>query len=86
MRLTTFCKEIRKQIAVFETESVAYGAQIERGSDVFESMRAQSFSDGAAEALTAILQQLEDVRDMQESALEWDEPSAQEPWESGILS
>lgn len=85
MDIATLCKEIRSQIAAFQTESDAYAAQIERGSDLFESARAQSFSDGAAEALSTTLRQLEDIRDMQASALEWGNDSADEPWESGIL-
>jgi hypothetical protein len=86
MKIATLCRDVRQQIAAFETESAAYAAQVERGNDVFESSRAQSYSDGAAEALTATLRQLEDLRDMEESALEWDDSSADEPWESGILS
>jgi hypothetical protein len=86
MDIATLCRDIRKQITAFETESQAYAAQVERGNEIFESSRAQSFSDGAAEALTATLRQLEDLRDMQESALEWGNASEQEPWESGILS
>ena len=85
MDIATLCKEIRQQITAFQTESIAYAVQVERGNDIFESSRAQSFSDGAAEALTATLQQLEDLRDTQESALEWSDDSADEPWESGIL-
>lgn len=86
MDIATLCQDIRQQIAAFQTESDAYAAQVERGNDIFESSKAQSFSDGAAEALTAALRQLEDLRDMQESALEWDNASVDEPWESGILS
>jgi hypothetical protein len=85
MDIATLCKEVRLQIAAFQTESDAYAAQIERGSDLFENSRAQSFSDGAAEALGTVLKQLEDIRDMQASALEWSDDSASEPWESGIL-
>ncbi|MFT5095580.1 MAG: hypothetical protein ACKVII_14735 [Planctomycetales bacterium] len=85
MNIATLCKDVREQIAAFQTESNAHAAQVERGNDIFESSRAQSFSDGAAEALTATLRQLEDLRDMQESALEWSDDSADEPWESGIL-
>jgi len=85
MNIATLCTDVREQIAAFKSESSAYAAQVERGNDIFESSRAQSFSDGAAEALTATLRQLEDLRDMQESALEWSDDSADEPWESGIL-
>lgn len=86
MDIATLCQEIRQQIAAFQTESDAYAAQVERGNDIFESSRAQSFSDGAVEALSATLRQFEHLRDMQESALEWDNASVDEPWESGILS
>ena len=57
MDISTLCKEVRSQIATFQTESNAYAAQIERGSDLFENSRAQSFSDGAAEALGTVLKQ-----------------------------
>lgn len=86
MDIETLCTDIRQQIAAFETESEAYGAQVERGNDFLESSKAQSFSDGAAEALTATLRQLEDFRDLQESALEWDDASTDEPCESSTLS
>jgi hypothetical protein len=86
MDIATLCKDVREQIAAFQAESDAYAAQVERGNDIFESSRAQSFSDGAVEALTATLRQLEDLRDTQASALEWSDDSADEPWESGILS
>lgn len=85
MDITTLCNDVRDQIAAFQTESKAYSVQVERGNDIFESARAQSFSDGAAEALTATLRQLEDLRDTQASALEWSDDSADETWESGIL-
>lgn len=86
MDLSTLCNDIRQQIAEYEIESKAYAAQIERGNDLFESARAQSFSDGAVEALTTTLKQLEDIQDLQESALEWNDDSVDEPWESGILA
>ncbi|MFT5325901.1 MAG: hypothetical protein ACI8P0_003774 [Planctomycetaceae bacterium] len=85
MNITTLCKDIRDQITAFQTESIAYAAQVERGNDIFESSRAQSFSDGAVGALTATLRQLEDLLDTQASALEWSDDSADETLESGIL-
>ncbi len=81
MDFATLCNDIREQIAAFQDESVAYAAEVERGNDIFESSRAQSYSDGAAEALTSALRQLEDLLDTQASALEWSD----EPWESGIV-
>lgn len=84
MDITTLCNDVRDQIAAFQIESKAYAVQVERGNDIFESARAQSFSDGAAEALTATLRQLEDLRDTQASALEWSDDSADEVWEPGM--
>ncbi len=85
MNISTLCKEVRVQIATFQTESDAYAAQIERGNDLFENSRAQSFSDGASEALGTVLKQLEDLREIQASALEWGDDSASEPWGSGSV-
>ena len=86
MDIATLCAELRKQILAYRTESDKNAEQVERGNDVFESSRAQSFSDGATVALTETLRQLEDLRDTQLSAHEWGETSEQEREDSGILS
>jgi hypothetical protein len=86
MDIATLTAELRKKILTYTTESDKYAEQVNRGNDIFESSRAQSFSDGAAEALTETLRQLQEIQDTQQSVLEWGESSEQKPWESGILS
>ena len=77
---------LNSQPTTLSSLTLSGACQIERGNDLFESARAQSFSDGAAEALTATLRQLEDIQEMQESALEWNDDSVDESWESGVLA
>lgn len=86
MDIASLCADMRKQIAELQAESRAYAEQIARGSDLFENSKAQSYSDGASEALSEMLSRLEEILDMDQSALEWDDTSTPGPCESGILS
>ena len=86
MDIESLCVDVRKQITEYQEESKAYAEQVARGSDLFENVRAQSYSDGAAEALSQTLARLEEILDVNQSALEWDDNSSPGPCESGILS
>lgn len=62
MNVENMVNEMKQLIAQFEKESQAYQAQVDRGTEVFESSRAASFYDGKAEALSTVLKQLESLR------------------------